>query len=100
MLGLRTLRGGWAWHGRPYTGCWRTLRCRGGRKPDPQEGAEARRWQAEAFAARVLPVVVPLREQGLSLREIAARLTADSIATPNGGAWSADAVRRVMLRGA
>ncbi len=73
---------------------------RGGRKPDPQEGAEARRRQAEAFAARVLPVVAPLREQGLSLREIAARLTADSIATPNGGAWSADAVRRVLLRGA
>jgi DNA invertase Pin-like site-specific DNA recombinase len=73
---------------------------RGGRKPDPQVGADARKRQAEDFAARLLPVVAPLHAQGLSLRQIAAQLAADSISTPNGGAWSADAVRRVLLRAA
>jgi DNA invertase Pin-like site-specific DNA recombinase len=71
---------------------------RGGRKPNPQEGAEARKRHADDFAARLQPIVAPMRDQGMSLRQIAARLAADSIETPNGGAWSADAVRRVLLR--
>ena len=49
-------------------------------------------------AKDIASAVVPLRERGASLREIAAQLSTQEIPTPRGGAWSADAVRRVLLR--
>ncbi|MBB5372274.1 recombinase family protein [Acidocella aromatica] len=73
---------------------------RGGPKADPARAAEVRIQQADAFAARVRPLVDDLQSQGLSLRQIAARLTEEGVETARGGAWTADAVRRVMLRGA
>jgi hypothetical protein len=39
-----------------------------------------------------------LHERGLSLRAIAAELTERLIATPRAGAWTADAVRRLLMR--
>lgn len=73
---------------------------KGGRKPDPQEGVQAIKAQADAFAARVRPLVDDLRGQGMSLRQIAERLETEGVETARGGAWTADAVRRVMQRAA
>jgi DNA invertase Pin-like site-specific DNA recombinase len=71
---------------------------KGGPKVAPELGRQALARQADAFAASVGPTVQELHNQGKSLREIAAELTARGIRTPRDGAWSADAVRRVMLR--
>ena len=49
-----------------------------------------------SFAADVSPIVREMREQGLSLRQIAAKLTADGIRTPRGGNWTATAVTRLL----
>lgn len=73
---------------------------RGGPKADPARAAAVRSQQADAFAARVRPLVDDLQGEGLSLRQIAARLTDEGVETVRGGAWTADAVRRVMLRAA
>ncbi|EKN00827.1 recombinase family protein [Acidocella sp. MX-AZ02] len=71
---------------------------RGGPKADTALAAEARSRQADDFAARVRPLVDDLRGRGMSLRQIAERLGAEGVETARGGAWTADAVRRVMLR--
>ncbi len=71
---------------------------KGGLKPDPQEGVQAIKAQADAFAARVRPLVDGMRERGMSLRQIAERLETEGVETARGGVWTADAVRRVMLR--
>ncbi|MDD2705236.1 MAG: recombinase family protein [Acidocella sp.] len=73
---------------------------RGGPKADTARAAEARSQQADAFAARVRPMVADFQSQGMSLRQIAARLTDEGVETARGGVWTADAVRRVMLRAA
>jgi len=54
--------------------------------------------QADAYAARVAPIAKGLRAKGLSLRQIATELTATHVATANGGAWSAEAVSRLLAR--
>jgi Recombinase len=56
--------------------------------------------QADRRAADVAPVVRELQAAGLSLRGIAADLTARGIPTPQGGAWSAVQVSRVLARAA
>jgi DNA invertase Pin-like site-specific DNA recombinase len=71
---------------------------RGGPPPNGRLGAAARRDKANAFAARVAPTIAEMQRRGLSLHQIAADLTARSILTPNGGAWTATAVRRVLAR--
>ncbi len=54
---------------------------------------------ADAFAARTLPIVDAIKAAGFtSLRAIAAELTRREVPTARGGAWSADAVRAVLLR--
>jgi hypothetical protein len=53
----------------------------------------------DAFAARVKPMVAALRAEGLSLRAIAARLTAQGVSTLRGGRWEAAQVHKVLLRG-
>lgn len=72
---------------------------RGGPKVDPQAGMQARQERADAFAAAVGPVIAALQAEGRSLRQVAADLTARGIRTPRGGAWTAAAVRAVVLRG-
>ena len=47
-----------------------------------------------ATVARILE----LREQGTTLRDIAARLTAEGRATKKGGRWQAETVRKVLAR--
>jgi hypothetical protein len=67
-------------------------------KPDWLRAQEARVAQADAFAASVQPMIRPLRACGMSLRAVAQILTERGVETPRGGAWTADAVRRAMMR--
>jgi len=70
-----------------------------GHKVDGKLGAAARATKADEFAARVLPVVLPLKERGASLNEIVRALEAQQIRTPSGGTqWSAVAVSRILKR--
>jgi DNA invertase Pin-like site-specific DNA recombinase len=69
-----------------------------GRAPDGRLGVAAKRAKAEAFAARVRPIIATLQADGKSLRQMAAELTARGVMTPNGGKWDATTVRRVLAR--
>lgn len=71
---------------------------KGGPVVDGLMGAAANRAKAAAFAADVGPMVRDMTARGMSLRQIAAELTTDGIRTPRGGAWTAAAVRSVLLR--
>jgi DNA invertase Pin-like site-specific DNA recombinase len=62
---------------------------KGGPKINGRLGAEAQQRQAQTFAADLEPIVGDLRRHGLSLRQMAAELTAQGIQTPRGGQWSA-----------
>jgi DNA invertase Pin-like site-specific DNA recombinase len=63
------------------------------------KGAAVNRAAADAFAANVLPIIREVQAAGhTSLRAIAAELTRRNVRTARGGAWSADAVRAVLLR--
>jgi DNA invertase Pin-like site-specific DNA recombinase len=73
---------------------------KGGPVPDGILGAVAKRAKADAFAARVAPTLAEMSARGLSLHQVAAELTARSILTAEGGAWTATAVRRVLARAA
>ena len=53
---------------------------------------------ADAFAAKVKPVIAALRAEGLTLRAIAARLTELGVETARGGKWEATQVRAALLR--
>ncbi len=65
---------------------------------DHTVGTKALQARADTFAATVGPLVREMRNAGDSLRQIAAALTEKGIRTPRGGAWTADAVNRVLLR--
>lgn len=71
---------------------------KGGPAPDHRLGSAALQQAADAYAARVGPTIRAMRGNGLTLRQIAASLTSEGIRTPRGGAWSACAVRNVLLR--
>ena len=61
-------------------------------------GTAALQKRADDFAAGVGPMVAGLRNQGLSLRQIAGALTSKGIMTSRGGDWTAAAVRSVLGR--
>jgi DNA invertase Pin-like site-specific DNA recombinase len=63
-----------------------------------EAGAATRRIMADRSAHRVLPRIEELRASGASLAEVAATLSAEGVPTPRGGAWTATAVRRALLR--
>jgi DNA invertase Pin-like site-specific DNA recombinase len=71
---------------------------RGGPKVDGKLGAEAQRAEAEAFAGRVGPMVKVMRDEGKSLRQIAAKMQERRVLTQRGGKWSAANVRNVLAR--
>lgn len=71
---------------------------RGGRKPDANLAAAARRKGASAFAAQVGPIALEMRSAGLSLRQIAGNLRDRQVRTPRGGAWTATAVKNVLAQ--
>jgi DNA invertase Pin-like site-specific DNA recombinase len=61
--------------------------------------AAVNRAAADAFAARTLPIIDAIKAAGFtSLRAIAGELTRREVPTARDGAWSADAVRAVLLR--
>jgi hypothetical protein len=62
------------------------------------KGVATNKAAADRFAANVLPIIEPLKAEGLSLRKIAAALNARSIATVRGGAWTSVQVANVLRR--
>lgn len=71
---------------------------RGGPVSDGAAGAAAAQRQADENAASVAPVLAEMQRQGLSLRAMAAGLTAQGITTPRGKAWTATAVSNALER--
>ena len=71
---------------------------KGGPKVDSRLGRQALQQRADAFAAGVGRIVLGLRQEGRSLRQIAGELASRGIRTPRGGGWTAAAVRSVVLR--
>ena len=67
-------------------------------QPDPARAREGLMKAAEEFAQQVGPLILAMRQKGISLRQIGAALTNHGVRTARGGAWSADAVRQVLLR--
>jgi len=53
---------------------------------------------AEQFASNVLPIILPLKAEGASLRKIAEALNARGIATARGGTWAATQVAGILRR--
>lgn len=54
--------------------------------------------QAKLRAGRVADIVVPLRTQGKTLREIASALNTSGVPTARGGKWQASQVQRTLER--
>jgi DNA invertase Pin-like site-specific DNA recombinase len=71
-----------------------------GRLKGTLKAAEVRQEKADRYAASVLPVVLQCREEGESLRQIAATLNTRNILTARGkaGAWTAMKVKAVLDR--
>ena len=69
-----------------------------GYRGDTQRATAKRVATATAQSADLGPIITPLRQAGLSLRQIGQDLTARGIVSPRGGAWTAEAVRQVMRR--
>jgi hypothetical protein len=66
--------------------------------PDLAKARQAEMEAAERHAAGVLPHVLPLRERGLSLRAVAAELTARGVKTARGGRWQVEQVAELLSR--
>jgi len=71
---------------------------RGGPKVDSSLGRAVQSEQADAFAARVMPLVRSMQGEGKSLRQIAAGLTDRGVRTARGGAWTAASVKNLLVR--
>lgn len=71
---------------------------RGVPAPDSALGVAARNAAADAFAARLAPTLMTMKQGGLSLNQMATELTAKGIMTAQGGAWTATAVKRALAR--
>ena len=69
---------------------------RGGPLVDGRRGVKARQDRSKAYARTVLPVIIEMRERGLSLRQCVAELQARGVQTPAGGAWTAGLVCRLL----
>jgi DNA invertase Pin-like site-specific DNA recombinase len=75
---------------------------RGGPVPDAQlggkAGGKAVAEAADAFAGRVGPIMRAMKDQRMSLRQIAAAMVSRGIRTARGGEWTATAVKNVLAR--
>ena len=69
---------------------------RGGKKADGAAGVKARQERAAARYAAVRPMVAEMRQDGMSLRQIAAVLAERGVQTERGGQWTAAAVNAVL----
>jgi len=63
-------------------------------------GSARNRETADAFAARILPLIRPLLAEGASLRQIAETLNDRRVATARGGTWAAPQVADILRRAA
>jgi DNA invertase Pin-like site-specific DNA recombinase len=70
----------------------------GGLRDRTMKRNEAVKENAAARAEKVAGLVVPLREAGKPLREIADHLNSAGVATARGGRWQASQVKRVLDR--
>jgi hypothetical protein len=63
-------------------------------------GLESGRIAAKAAkrAADLLPLILPMKDEGASLRQIAEGLNRCGVPAPRGGTWSAVAVKRILDR--
>jgi DNA invertase Pin-like site-specific DNA recombinase len=79
-------------------------KARGTRLGNPRiEAAQAKgtatvKAEADRFASNVLPIIAPLKAEGLPLRKIAAALNQRGVATARGGRWAATQVADVLRR--
>lgn len=62
--------------------------------------AKKRVANADAFAEKVAPAVIALRDAGMTLQGIATHLNETGVATRRGGAWHACTVRNLLNRAA
>ena len=70
----------------------------GGNRATAARASQGNQEAADAYARSLAPIIQPMRAEGVSLRQIAARLASGGIATANGGAWDATKVRNVLAR--
>lgn len=68
------------------------------REAGSQRGNRVKIAKADQMAASLSSFVLPLRDQGLSLRAIASELNDANIPTARGGVWRAPQVRRLLER--
>lgn len=61
-------------------------------------GRDAQKAKADKFAAKVLPMILKLQEEGKSLRGIADKMNKDGIQTARGGNWTAVSIGNVLKR--
>ncbi|WP_305821602.1 recombinase family protein [Massilia brevitalea] len=60
------------------------------------KGHAANAARAAEFTARVLPTILQLRSQGMTLDQVAEELTARNIATLNGASWHKSTISRLL----
>ena len=70
----------------------------GGLRPKTKARNEAIQANAKARAVKVSKIVLPLRDQGASLRAIAGALDVAGVETARGGKWTAKQVQRTLER--
>jgi DNA invertase Pin-like site-specific DNA recombinase len=63
------------------------------------KGAASMKAAAARFAANVLPLILPMRAEGKSLREIADALNARGVPTARGGKWAPTQIADILKRG-
>ena len=70
----------------------------GGNRGNIDRANEAAIAQADAHAAKVLDTVLPLRDAGRTLQQIADTLNKTGVTTARGGKWYPTTVKNVLLR--
>lgn len=64
----------------------------------PDLGTAAIKARADAFAVKVRPMIVELRQEGLSFAAVADQLNARKVRTARGSTWTGMAVKRALER--
>jgi DNA invertase Pin-like site-specific DNA recombinase len=60
------------------------------------KGQAANATKAAAFAAKVVPLIIQLKQQSMTLDQIAAELTERNVKTLNGGVWHKSTISRLL----
>ena len=70
----------------------------GGLRDETMKRNEAARQAADAAANRVADIIMPMREGGSTLHQIASALNSAKVSTPRGRQWTPTAVRNALIR--